>query len=165
MWAPPQLPLRQEAADPCDQVLPLTPDVCSSRADVGMGECLCLGRVLQVSGGPQGRHREPGGYSLPVFRGMGMKTWHTAGETQWMHQRWSLVFPAGSNSLWTEGKVQMKGCNIERESGISATCQRCGTRQIPPALLLLCIFLPLPSYEHSTMVHGSKSSRSCSFYR
>ena len=33
------------------------------------------------------------------FRGMGTETWHMAGETQWVHQRWSLVFPSGSNTV------------------------------------------------------------------
>lgn len=71
----------------------------------------------------------------------------------------------GQPSLWTGGKVQMKGHGIERESGISATWQRCGSRAHPSSSLIAVHLLPLPSYEHSTMGHGSKSPRSCSYCR
>lgn len=63
-----------------------------------MDEPLCLGRVLQVSGGPEEEHQEPGGCSLSVFQRNGNGE-HMAGETQWMHQRWSLVLPVGANRV------------------------------------------------------------------
>lgn len=33
-----------------------------------------------------------------------MKIWHLASEDLWMHQRWSLVFPAGSNRVCGQEK-------------------------------------------------------------
>lgn len=122
----PSLPLHQEADD---QLPPHT-------------QCV----QLQVAGGPQGQHQEPGRYSRPVFRRNGNGDPAYAGETQWMQQRWV------QQSLWTGGKVQMKGvwylCSMPEmwHQGRSLQLSYCHAFSFP--------------YKHGTRGHGSKSPRS-----